>query len=85
VFERPRAFDLERPNLSRSLSFGSGAHLCLGISLARMQLRVAARKAAQRLRDLQLAVPVADIRYVPNVALLAMESLPLTFAKGGRK
>lgn len=80
VFAHARAFDAERGNLIRSLSFGAGAHLCLGISLARMQLRVAAKKVAQRLRKLSLTVPVEDIRYVPNVALLAMETLPLRFS-----
>lgn len=80
VFAHARAFDAERGNLIRSLSFGAGVHLCLGISLARMQLRVAAKKVAQRLRKLSLTVPVEDIRYVPNVALLAMETLPLRFS-----
>jgi cytochrome P450 len=80
VFEQAREFDMERRNLVKSMSFGSGAHLCLGISLARMQLRVAAMKAAQRLKYLTLAVPAESIRIIPNVALLAKESLPLRFS-----
>ena len=79
IFPHAREFDLGRQNLVQSLSFGAGSHLCLGISLARMQLRVAAMKAAQRLKNLRLAVPVEDIRIVPNVALLAKERLPLRF------
>jgi cytochrome P450 len=82
VFDHARRFDIARPNLVRSMTFGAGVHLCLGISLARMQLRVAASKAAQRLKNLRLAIPVEDIRYVPNVALLTMQRLPLTFACG---
>lgn len=81
VFRNPRHFDVERPGLSRSMTFGAGDHLCLGISLARMQLRVAARKTAQRLRSIRLAVPASDIRYLPNVAVLSMESLPLLATK----
>lgn len=79
VFECPRQFDPSRVNLRKSLTFGAGVHLCLGVSLARMQLLVAARQTARRLRDLTLAIPVDEIRYLPNAALLAMESLPLTF------
>jgi cytochrome P450 len=80
VFDHAREFDIDRRNLVSSLSFGAGAHLCLGISLARMQLRVAAKKVAQRLKDLRLAVPAESIRIIPNVALLAKESLPLRFS-----
>ncbi len=83
VFSHARAFDVTRPNLSRSLTFGGGIHLCLGIALARMQLRVAARQVATRLKGLRLAVPKEEIRYAPNVALLAMKSLPLAFEPGG--
>ena len=79
VFQCPREFDTSRINLRKSMTFGAGTHLCLGIALARMQLLVAARQVASRLSDLHLAVPVEDIKYLPNAALLAMESLPLTF------
>ncbi|OBK35638.1 hypothetical protein A5658_08345 [Mycobacterium sp. 1245111.1] len=79
VFQCPRQFDTSRINLRKSMTFGAGTHLCLGIALARMQLLVAARQVALRLPDLQLAVPIEDIKYLPNAALLAMESLPLTF------
>jgi len=81
VFECPRQFDPARINIRKSMTFGAGVHLCLGVSLARMQLLVAARQTARRLPDLQLAIPVEDIRYIPNAALLAMERLPLTFAR----
>ena len=61
------------------MTFGAGIHLCLGISLARMQLRVAAKEIARRMQDIKLAIPIEDIRYLPNVALLTMEELPLKF------
>jgi cytochrome P450 len=80
VFDHPREFDSERSGLAKSMTFGAGDHLCLGISVARMQLRVAAKKVAQRLKSLRLAVPESEIHFLPNVALLAMENLPLRFA-----
>lgn len=79
VFDCPRQFDPSRINLRKSMTFGAGVHLCLGVSLARMQLLVAATQTARRLRNLSLAIPVEEIRYIPNAALLAMERLPLTF------
>lgn len=79
VFGCPRDFDPARTNIRRSLTFGGGVHLCLGIALARMQLLVAARQTARRMKHLSLAIPAEDIRYLPNAALLAMESLPLSF------
>lgn len=79
VFECPRQFEASRINIRKSLTFGAGAHLCLGISLARMQLLVAARQTARRMKNISLAIPMQDIRYLPNAALLAMERLPLRF------
>ena len=83
VFHCPRDFDPQRPNLVRSLTFGSGVHLCLGISLARMQLRVTAMRVARRMPSLRLTVPIEEIRFLPNVALRTMESLPLAFQSPG--
>ena len=80
VFECPRKFDAGRINIRKSMTFGAGVHLCLGIALARMQLLVAARQTAKRLKGLDLGIPIEDVRYIPNAALLAMERLPLTFA-----
>lgn len=80
VFPNAREFDIGRTNLSKSMTFGAGVHLCLGISLARMQLRVAAKRTAARLKNLRLAVALEDIRYVPNIALLSVQQLPLAFS-----
>lgn len=80
IFSCPRQFDTDRANLTKSMTFGAGVHLCLGISLARMQLRVAANRVAKRLTDIRLAIPEEQIRYIPNVALLTMEKLPLLFS-----
>ncbi len=79
VFECPRQFDAGRINIRKSVTFGAGVHLCLGIALARMQLLVAARLTAKRMKHISLAIPVEDIRYIPNAALLAVECLPLAF------
>jgi len=82
-FDEPAHFDAERKNLSRHLTFGGGIHMCIGQHLARMQLKVAAQELARRLKDIRLAVPFEDIRYVPTLSTLSIESLPLTFAERG--
>jgi cytochrome P450 len=81
VFGCPRDFDMERPNLGRHVSFGGGPHRCIGLSLARMEIRVAAREVIRRLEGIKLAIPAEELRYLPTVATHSIESLPITFNK----
>lgn len=81
VFACPRDFDMERNNLGRHVSFGGGPHRCIGLSLARMEIRVAAREIIRRLDDIKLAVDAEDIRYLPTVATHSIEALPITFRR----
>lgn len=54
VFEDPYVFRVDRkPN--RHLSFGYGAHLCLGQHLARMEMRILFEELVPRLASLELA------------------------------
>lgn len=54
VFEDPFVFQADRkPN--RHLSFGYGAHLCLGQHLARMEMRILFEELLPRLKSLKLA------------------------------
>ena len=80
-FACPRDFDLNRGNLGKHLAFGGGPHRCIGLSLARMEIRVAAREVVKRLKDIQLAIPVEEITYLPTVATHSIERLPITFTR----
>jgi cytochrome P450 len=40
LFEHPDEFDTARPNAREHLSFSSGIHVCLGASLARLELNI---------------------------------------------
>ncbi|MEV0298993.1 cytochrome P450 [Nocardia sp. NPDC050710] len=42
-FEDPQVFDIRRANADAHLSFGSGAHLCLGAPLARVEIEAGLR------------------------------------------
>jgi len=81
VFPDPRTFDMDRVNLGRHVAFGGGPHRCIGLALARMEVKVACREVARRLTDIRLAIPESEIRYVPTVAVRTLESLPITFSK----
>lgn len=55
IFEDPETFDILRPNADRHLAFGSGAHFCLGASLARLQLRCVLTELYTRVPEIALA------------------------------
>jgi len=57
-FDDPERFDVARyaatPAPPPHLSFGGGAHLCLGTHLARLETQIAIGKLVQRFTDLEL-------------------------------
>ncbi len=72
---------LERNNAGRHLTFGAGIHLCIGASLARMEIKVAAQEIIRRLANIELAVPVEELEYLPTLATHTLTSLPLKFSR----
>ncbi|MEJ5975135.1 cytochrome P450 [Novosphingobium sp. PS1R-30] len=75
------ALDIDRPNVGANLTFGLGIHRCVGIALARMEIKVAAQEIIRRLKDIRLAIDPAEITYLPTLATHTIERLPLTFAR----
>jgi cytochrome P450 len=67
VFDDPDRLDIRRPNARENLSFGVGAHLCLGAPLARMQTAIATEVLSVRLKNLRL-VKNEQLRFAPNVS-----------------
>lgn len=80
-FECPRNFDLTRGNVGTHVAFGVGIHRCIGASLARMEIKVAAKELIKRIDNLKLAIPVEKVTYQPTIATRSIESLPLTFTR----
>jgi cytochrome P450 len=61
VYERPEEFDPTRKNTGH-LSFGHGSHRCLGMSLARMELKSVFLSLFKRFPDVRLAVDPSELR-----------------------
>jgi cytochrome P450 len=80
-FKCPRTLDVTRTNINKHLTFGAGIHLCIGASLARMEIKVAAQEIIRRLDDIALALPPEELTYLPTLATQTLERLPLTFKR----
>jgi cytochrome P450 len=74
VFESPEQFDLARDNAKRHISFGYGAHLCIGAPLARMELKVMLEELARRLPHMRL-VAEQSWSYSANTSFRGPERL----------
>jgi cytochrome P450 len=76
AFDRPEGFDPERrPN--PHLSFGFGAHYCLGANLARLETRVALEALLGRTGRLELAADPATLPLHPSPVFRAVTRLPM--------
>ena len=53
VFDDPERFDVSRANAKDHISFGGGAHYCLGAALSRMEGEVGLRMLFERFPDLR--------------------------------
>lgn len=80
-FPEPRRLDIERPNVGANITFGSGIHKCVGISLARMEIKIAAQEFIRRMDNIRLTVPLEELTYLPTLASHTLERLPLTFTR----
>lgn len=72
-FDDPDLFDIHRDNPAEHLTFGYGAHQCLGKHLARMELQILIDELTRRLPHLRLAAQ--KFSYVPNTSFRGPEHL----------
>ena len=75
VFPDPERFVLDRPNIADHLAFGRGPHVCAGVSLARLQLRVAIEELLACTRGFELSGGITQTRF-PEIGAL---SVPVKF------
>ncbi len=75
TYDGPDTVDFERDR-SINLAFGGGPHLCLGINLARLELRVALEEWHRRIPEYSIA-PGAAIAHSPGIR--QTDQLPLVW------
>jgi cytochrome P450 len=78
VFADPDRLDIRRANAREHLSFGNGAHLCLGAPLARLQARLVLEEVSSRLPSLRHAKG-PKLAFAPNVSFRGPLSLPVVW------
>jgi cytochrome P450 len=82
VFENPDDYVIGREIGSKLMSFGSGAHFCLGAHLARMEARVALTELFKRIRGYE--VDEANAVRVHSSSVRGFAHLPMTLQISGR-
>ena len=73
VFVDPMRFDIARPDADRLLSFGVGAHFCLGAQFARREVRSFLRRLVDEVETIELDGPaqwsqshfVSGVKHLP--------------------
>jgi cytochrome P450 len=76
-YDRPEEFDIDRP-VQNHMSFGTGQHQCLGMHLARLELRVGLDTILSRLPNLRLD-PDQPAPLIEGLAFRGPVSLPVLF------
>jgi cytochrome P450 len=84
LFGDPHRFDIARRD-GPHISFGSGAHICIGAPLARLEARIAIPALFERFPSLRLADPGAPPRWRPIPYFRGLEALPVTAAALGNE
>ncbi|MGW5849686.1 cytochrome P450 family protein [Streptomyces sp. NPDC055254] len=85
AFHGPDAdrFDITRPTAARHLSFGHGAHYCVGAPLARLEATIALERLFTRFPDLDLAVPEPALPRQRSFIGNSVETLPIRLTAAG--
>lgn len=74
-FSDPDRFDITRDE-GRPLSFGYGAHICIGMALAYVESEIALGKLLQRLPNITLVDETPQ--WMPSFLLRGLQQLPVT-------
>lgn len=72
-FENGGTFDIYRDNAVEHLTFGYGAHQCMGKNIGRMEMRIFLEEMTRRLPHLQLAEQAFS--YLPNTSFRGPDEL----------
>lgn len=77
VFADPMVFDVRRADADKLLSFGVGAHFCLGAQFARRELRTMLGKLSRELAHIEQA---GDATYAQSHFVSGVKHLPVAYS-----
>jgi cytochrome P450 len=78
VFAEPDTFDITR-SANGHLSFGHGAHYCIGAGLARLELQAVFSALPRRFPTLRLAVPMDELPLRSDKVTGGLAALPVSW------
>lgn len=73
-FDAPNEFRLDRPKGKGHLTFGKGAHFCVGAGLARLEAQIVLGKLLDRTSWLEVR---GKVRWLPSILVRRLERLEL--------
>lgn len=74
VFENPDVLSLDRLNSNKHLSFAAGAHLCLGLFLAKKEIKISIEKFFKKFPDIE----ITDQKWKTSKSFRGLQSLSAT-------
>ena len=77
VFEDPFTFDVRRPDAEKLLSFGVGAHFCLGAQFARREVRTMLDRLSRELTEVEID---GEVEYAHSHFVSGVKHLPIRYA-----
>ncbi|MEV2270825.1 cytochrome P450 [Nonomuraea africana] len=78
AFPEPARMDLDRAK-NDHLTFGRGAHFCLGAGIARVELQAGLQALLRRFPDLQLAADPSELSWRSGMVAFGPHELPVTW------
>jgi cytochrome P450 len=79
VFQDPETFNIHRDNI-KMLSFGHGAHYCIGAMLARMEAKIAFGIIFEKMKNISLKPGIMPNRN-PSTIVAGFLDLPIVFER----
>ena len=79
-FPNPDRLDLSRENVRQHIAFGYGPHICLGLALARLEIKIALNAILEAFDDMDCPKN-EDLIWIQSSLVHAVEALPVTFKK----
>jgi cytochrome P450 len=76
MFRDPMTFDVRRDDADRMLSFGGGAHFCLGSQFARREVRTMLSRLAQQLESIE---PNGPAQWSQSAFVSGVKHLPVRY------